>query len=180
MFCHTHGLWYDVKGQIRRHTSLHRHELCAGVRQVWRVPTSSLILHTRSVTYHKQQNCNTLIGNSTCLLHMTRLQQTFIVYVYVCVMPLQRCKRVWGDGCKHVTNLIDATDESTILEHNMYVRHPVSLSQGHWGKGRVTLVGDAAHPLRPASGAFATALHCIVLHHNGSEAQHKARCSTVL
>ena len=35
----------------------------------------------------------------------------------------------------------------------MYIRHPDSLSQGHWGKGRVTLVGDAAHPMRPASGA---------------------------
>ena len=81
---------------------------------------------------------------------------------------MQRCIKVWGEGCKLVMDLIDATDESTILEHNMYVRHPVSLSQGHWGEGRVTLVGDAAHPLRPASGASAAALHCFVLHHNAS------------
>lgn len=81
---------------------------------------------------------------------------------------------MWGDGWKSVMDLIDATDESTILEHNMYVRHPVSLSQGHWGQGRVTLVGDAAHPLRPASGAFATALHCVVLHCKASQAQHTA------
>lgn len=65
---------------------------------------------------------------------------------------LQRCKKVWGDRSKVITDLIDATDESTILEHNLYVRHPDSLSQGHWGTGRVTLVGDAAHPMRPASG----------------------------
>ena len=77
---------------------------------------------------------------------------------------------MWGDNCKLVTDLIDATDESTILEHNMYVRHPVSLSQGRWGEGRVTLVGDAAHPVRPASGAFATASHSAVL--NASSVQH--------
>lgn len=68
---------------------------------------------------------------------------------------------MWGDGCKLVAALIDATDESTILEHNMYVRHPDSLSHGHWGEGRVTLVGDAAHPVRPASGA--SALRCVLL-----------------
>ena len=88
--------------------------------------------------------------------------------VYVSCL-LQRCKTVWGDNCKLVMDLIDATDESTILEHNMYVRHPVSLSQGRWGEGRVTLVGDAAHPVRPASGAFATALHSAVL--NASSVQ---------
>lgn len=65
---------------------------------------------------------------------------------------------MWGDGCKLVAALIDATEESTILEHNMYVRHPDSLSQGHWGEGRVTLVGDAAHPVRPASGALSNRL----------------------
>ncbi|KAL3137319.1 hypothetical protein ABBQ32_006859 [Trebouxia sp. C0010 RCD-2024] len=64
----------------------------------------------------------------------------------------ERCKKVWGNRSKLVSDLIDATDDSTILEHNMYIRHPDSLSQGHWGKGRVTLVGDAAHPMRPASG----------------------------
>ena len=49
-------------------------------------------------------------------------------------------------------DIIDATDGETIVEHNMHVRHPDSLAQGYWGQGRVTLAGDAAHPLRPASG----------------------------
>ena len=79
---------------------------------------------------------------------------TLLLLFFVFIV-LQRCKRVWGDNSKLVMDLIDATDESTILEHNMHVRHADSLSQGHWGKGRVTLVGDAAHPMRPASGA-----HC--------------------
>ncbi len=51
-----------------------------------------------------------------------------------------------------IRDVIDATDESTILEHNLHVRHPDSLAQGYWGKGRVILVGDAAHPIRLASG----------------------------
>ena len=49
----------------------------------------------------------------------------------------------------------DIIDAKTVVEHNMHVRHPDSLAQGYWGQGRVTLVGDAAHPLRPASGMLA-------------------------
>ena len=49
-------------------------------------------------------------------------------------------------------DIIDATDDETVLEHDLHVRHPDSLAQGYWGQGRVTLAGDAAHPQRPASG----------------------------
>lgn len=52
-------------------------------------------------------------------------------------------------------DIIDATNDATVLEHNMHVRHPDGLAQGYWGQGRVTLAGDAAHPLRPASGISA-------------------------
>ena len=48
--------------------------------------------------------------------------------------------------------LVNMTDESTVLEHTLHVRPPDSLARGCWGEGRVTLAGDAAHPLRPASG----------------------------
>ncbi len=45
-----------------------------------------------------------------------------------------------------VEALIAATEENTLLQNDVYD----SKSLSHWGKGRVTLVGDAAHPLAPA------------------------------
>lgn len=42
--------------------------------------------------------------------------------------------------------LIAATEENTLLQNDVYDSKPLP----HWGKGRVTLVGDAAHPLAPA------------------------------
>lgn len=54
-----------------------------------------------------------------------------------------------------ITAAVNATDPATALEHNLYVRHPSSLDGGFWGVGRVTLVGDAAHPLRPTGNAEA-------------------------
>lgn len=44
--------------------------------------------------------------------------------------------------------LIEATDESQILRNDVYDRKPVN----RWGTGRVTLMGDAAHPTTPTLG----------------------------
>lgn len=44
--------------------------------------------------------------------------------------------------------LIEATDESSILRNDVYDRRPVD----HWGTGRLTLTGDAAHPTTPTLG----------------------------
>lgn len=56
-----------------------------------------------------------------------------------------RVFRGWTDP---VEQLIEATQESDILSHNLYDREPVS----SWGQGRVTLLGDAAHPMTPFMG----------------------------
>jgi len=47
-----------------------------------------------------------------------------------------------------IAPLIAATDERAILRHDIYDRPPVR----RWGEGRVTLLGDAAHPPTPNQG----------------------------
>ena len=44
--------------------------------------------------------------------------------------------------------LIEATPEEEIFQGDIYDRKPLE----HWGQGRVTLLGDAAHPTTPALG----------------------------
>jgi 2-polyprenyl-6-methoxyphenol hydroxylase-like FAD-dependent oxidoreductase len=47
-----------------------------------------------------------------------------------------------------IVSLIEATDETEILRHDIYDRPPIR----RWGAGRVTLLGDAAHPPTPNQG----------------------------
>ena len=48
-----------------------------------------------------------------------------------------------------VEELIAATEKAAILRTDIYDRDPV---RKRWGKGRVTLLGDAAHPMTPDLG----------------------------
>lgn len=47
-----------------------------------------------------------------------------------------------------VPAVIEATDEAAILRNDIYDRPPLP----HWSQGRVTLLGDAAHPMTPNMG----------------------------
>lgn len=49
---------------------------------------------------------------------------------------------------KPIEAVIKATDESAILAHDIFDRKPLS----RWSQGRVTLLGDAAHPMLPNLG----------------------------
>jgi 2-polyprenyl-6-methoxyphenol hydroxylase-like FAD-dependent oxidoreductase len=53
--------------------------------------------------------------------------------------------RGWYEPARAV---VEATEESKILRNDIYDRAPLK----RWGKGRVTLLGDAAHPMRPNLG----------------------------
>jgi 2-polyprenyl-6-methoxyphenol hydroxylase-like FAD-dependent oxidoreductase len=47
-----------------------------------------------------------------------------------------------------IPELIAATDEADLLRNDLYDRLPLA----RWGEGRVTLLGDAAHPMMPNLG----------------------------
>ncbi|KAK7283845.1 hypothetical protein RIF29_13593 [Crotalaria pallida] len=60
----------------------------------------------------------------------------------------KRLKELFGKWCNEVTTLISETPEHMILQRDIYDRDLINT----WGIGRVTLLGDAAHPMQPNLG----------------------------
>src|SRR5919197_2224260 len=61
---------------------------------------------------------------------------------------LAHLRRRFADWHDPIPAVLDATDESSLSRTFVYDRRPSK----QWGKGRVTLVGDAAHPMTPNLG----------------------------
>lgn len=59
-----------------------------------------------------------------------------------------KLSRLFGGWCAPVTELIEATPSESILRNAAYDRP----AAGRWGEGRVTLLGDAVHPMTPNLG----------------------------
>jgi 2-polyprenyl-6-methoxyphenol hydroxylase-like FAD-dependent oxidoreductase len=59
-----------------------------------------------------------------------------------------RLTQLFSDWHAPIPELIGGTDAEAILRNDIYDRDPVD----HWGVGRVTLLGDAAHPMTPNLG----------------------------
>jgi len=57
--------------------------------------------------------------------------------------------RLFREWHHPVRKLIEATDEEAIRRDDLFDREPLS---ARWGVGRVTLLGDAAHPMTPNLG----------------------------
>jgi 2-polyprenyl-6-methoxyphenol hydroxylase-like FAD-dependent oxidoreductase len=60
----------------------------------------------------------------------------------------EKLLRLFDGWCAPVNELIEATTSETILRNAAYDRQPAA----RWGEGRVTLLGDAVHPMTPNLG----------------------------
>lgn len=63
--------------------------------------------------------------------------------------PRATLRELFGGWHQPVAELIAETDERAIRRDDIYDREPLT---GRWGAGRVTLLGDAAHPMTPNLG----------------------------
>ena len=75
---------------------------------------------------------------------------------------MQRCLKVfrqqYTDKWPEVLKIIEATPADTVLEHGTYTRPAEAIPNDGWGRGPITLLGDAAHPMRPTGALLLSSL----------------------
>ena len=76
----------------------------------------------------------------------------------------QEVLKLFGNWYSSIPTIIAATPEDAILRNDIYDRPPLI----HWTRGRVTLLGDAAHPMTPnlGQGACQALEDALVLAHS--------------
>ena len=88
------------------------------------------------------------IGGLTAAVALRRAGFEVQVFERAAEILRESLLRLFGDWHAPIRELIAATPENAILRTDVLHRHPVR----RWGRGRVTLLGDAAHPLTPNLG----------------------------
>lgn len=64
----------------------------------------------------------------------------------------QRCLAAlegWGQA---FLDIVAATPPERVVEHGLFIRPADTMSAAAYGAGRVVVLGDAAHPVRPTGG----------------------------
>lgn len=59
-----------------------------------------------------------------------------------------RLQTIFQDWCRPIRAIVATTPATSILHHDIADRTPIP----HWSTGRITLIGDAAHPMTPNMG----------------------------
>jgi hypothetical protein len=60
-----------------------------------------------------------------------------------------RCLQAMAGFSDSVLGMISGTPGTCLVEHGIYVRPAAAMTAAAYGSGRVVVMGDAAHPLRP-------------------------------
>lgn len=76
-------------------------------------------------------------------------------------MLLQNVCKVFADFPRAIMDVVEGTDPTTVTQHGLYVRalDDTTPEQG-WGRGRVSLLGDAAHATIPNGNTYLLHLSC--------------------
>ncbi len=70
----------------------------------------------------------------------------------MCLLPPAMLAQVFDKYPEELKRMIRATDDSAMVEHGMYTRPAEAMTPDSYGRGRVVIIGDAAHPMRPTGG----------------------------